>query len=73
VLGVRGLAGAQDVARTCVGLGEQVADLGLREAGDVVVDPVRLDPALGQEQRELAARRARRLLVDHEVGHRPEA
>jgi len=63
------LARSQDVARAQAGLRQQVADRRLVEAGLVVLDTVVLDPVLGEQRGELAARRAARDLVDGQAGH----
>src|SRR4051794_14971796 len=69
-LGGEGLAGAQHVARPGAGLAQQLAQLGLGQTLDVVLDPIEVDAALLQQLGQLAARRAGAFLVDGQLGHR---
>ena len=47
---------------------EQLSDLGRREWIDYVVDPLELDPLLGQQREQVAAGRAGRLFVNGQKG-----
>jgi deazaflavin-dependent oxidoreductase (nitroreductase family) len=55
--------------RACAGFGEQIAQLGLGESRDVILDCVELDVMLGEQPRELTARAARIDVVDGDLGH----
>src|SRR4051812_30709122 len=63
------LACAHEVTWPRARLRHQRAELVPGERLDVVLDPVEVDPALLEELRELPARGAGALLVDHDVGH----
>ena len=68
-LGDERLAPAQHVAGPQPRLAQQLAEPGLRQALDVVLDAVEVHAALGEQRREPPARRAGALLVDGELRH----